>query len=69
MKNLHWKNATYFGHELAPGIFMHGYVTNDDESYTNQGGFDFGSQARRIASTASGSILVASSSMMRNPSG
>lgn len=46
MKNLHWQNATYFGHELAPGIFMHGYIANDDESYTNQGGFDFGSQAR-----------------------
>jgi three-Cys-motif partner protein len=46
MKNLHWKNATYFGHELAPGIFTHGYIANDDAAYTQQGGFDFGAQAR-----------------------
>lgn len=46
MKALHWKNATCFGHELEPGIFMHGYVANDDEAYTSQGAFDFGDQSR-----------------------
>lgn len=46
MKALHWKNATCFGHELEPGIFMHGYIANDDETYTSQGAFDFGDQSR-----------------------
>ncbi len=46
MKDLHWKNATYFGHELEPGVFMHGYIANDDENYTQQGGFDFDQGAR-----------------------
>lgn len=46
MKNLHWDNATEFGHELEPGVFMQGYDANRDDAYTGQNTFDFGESAR-----------------------
>jgi three-Cys-motif partner protein len=46
MKNLHWDNATEFGHELEPGVFMQGYDANRDYVYTGQDTFDFGESAR-----------------------
>lgn len=41
MKTLHWEHATEFGHELEPGVFVMGYNTNKDESYTGQSTFTF----------------------------
>jgi len=46
MKDLHWKHATVFGHELEPGVFIQGYDPRGDEAYTCQGTFDFGESAR-----------------------
>lgn len=46
MKNLHWDNATAFGHELEPGVFMQGYDANRDHEYTGQDTFDFGESSR-----------------------
>ncbi|MBS0474286.1 MAG: three-Cys-motif partner protein TcmP [Proteobacteria bacterium] len=46
MKNLHWDNATAFGHELEPGVFMQGYDANRDHEYTGQETFDFGDTSR-----------------------
>lgn len=46
MKNLHWDNATAFGHELEPGVFMQGYDANRDHEYTGQETFDFGESSR-----------------------
>ncbi len=48
MKDLHWDNATEFGHELEPGVFMQGYDANRDRSYTGQHDFDFGSASRDL---------------------
>lgn len=46
MKDLHWDNATVFGHELEPGVFMQGYDPAYDDSYTGQASFDFGESSR-----------------------
>lgn len=47
MKDLHWDNATSFGHELEPGVFMQGYDANHDQEYTGQKDvFDFGESSR-----------------------
>jgi three-Cys-motif partner protein len=51
MKNLHWANATSFGHELEPGVFMHGYDANNDSDYTGQPTFDFGESSREACVT------------------
>jgi len=32
MKSIHWENATFFGHELEPGVFEFGYEANKDYS-------------------------------------
>lgn len=46
MKDLHWDNATAFGHELEPGVFVQGYDANRDQVYTGQDTFDFGESSR-----------------------
>lgn len=46
MKDLHWQNATQFGHELEPGVFLQGYDANHDQDYTGQETFDFSEQSR-----------------------
>ncbi|MCF7976839.1 MAG: three-Cys-motif partner protein TcmP [Chromatiaceae bacterium] len=46
MKDLHWANASVFGHELEPGVFMQGYDAKSDDDYTGQASFDFGDTSR-----------------------
>lgn len=41
MKTIHWENATDFGHEIEPGIFVLGYNANKDDIYTGQNSFIF----------------------------
>ncbi|QCR85155.1 three-Cys-motif partner protein TcmP [Moraxella osloensis] len=42
MKTIHWNNATYFGHELSPGIFEFGYESGKDGyAYGSTLSFDF----------------------------
>lgn len=46
MKDLHWSEPGYFGHELEPGVFVQGYDPKEDATDRVQDTFDFGERAR-----------------------